>query len=395
MARKKISEFKAKKLLYDFLEIDYSGISIDTTGEYRNDLLERMEEGKRYVLKVDQGVKQRKKKGLISFGVSKRNIKEELSKLQEKGFSHFILEEFVEHKDFPEFYLAIERVREGKRVHYSTLGGIDIEENKDKIKTSIIKDYDQYKDISKTLGLKIETFESLITAFDNYYFSFLEINPLVSMDDKFFFLDTAVEVDSTAEFFVGEAWGKSDFRESSKREKSSEEIAIEKLKEKSPAAFSFEIINPNGSIFLLLSGGGASLVTADEIYQQGAGDKLSNYGEYSGNPNAEETYIYTKNVLSTLLSSSSPKKAVIVSGGVANFTDVRITFKGIIRALGEVSNELRTQNVKVFVRRGGPHQEEGLKMMREFLEKNDLLGEINGPEMVLTDIVKPAIEYVS
>lgn len=394
MARKKISEFRAKKLLYDFLGVPYSGVSINANIEYLDNLLQRMAEGKRYVLKVDQGIKQRKKKGLVSFNVTKENVKEEIEKLKKKGFNYFILEEFLEHKGAGEHYLAIERVREGKRVHYSTFGGIDIEENKDKIKSSIIKDYDQYRDIAKTLGLKVEILKSLITAFDNYYFSFLEINPLVSMNDKFYFLDTAVEVDSTSEFFVGEAWGKSDFRESSKREKSIEEISIEKLKEKSPAAFSFEIINPNGSVFLLLSGGGASLVTADEIYQQGAGDKLSNYGEYSGNPNAEETYIYTKNVLSTLLSSNSPKKAVIISGGVANFTDVRITFKGIIKALSDVSNELKAQNVKVFVRRGGPHQDEGLKMMHEFLEKNDLLGEIHGPEMVLTDIVKPALKYV-
>src|SRR3989344_4224253 len=296
MARKKISEFRAKKILYDFLGVPYGGVSIDTNTEYLDGLLQRMEESKRYVLKVDQGVKQRKKKGLVSFNVIKENVKEEIEKLKNKGFSYFILEEFLEHKGAGEYYLAIERVREGKRVHYSTFGGIDIEENKDKIKTAILTDRSQYEDIAKTLGLKVETFESLITAFDNYYFSFLEINPLVSIppsqnsasqgNDKFFFLDTAVEVDSTAEFFVGGAWSKGDLRESGKREKNASEIAIEKLKEKSPAAFSFEIINPNGSIFLLLSGGGASLVTADEIYQQGAGDKLSNYGEYSGNPNA-------------------------------------------------------------------------------------------------------------
>ncbi|MDO8269442.1 MAG: ATP citrate lyase citrate-binding domain-containing protein, partial [Candidatus Levybacteria bacterium] len=114
-----------------------------------------------------------------------------------------------------------------------------------------------------------------------------------------------------------------------------------------------------------------------------------------GSPTEEETYLYVKNVLSSMLKSTASKKAVIISGGVANFTDVRITFKGIIRALGEVSDKLKQQNTKVFVRRGGPHQEEGLLLMKEFLEKNDLLGEIHGPEMVLTDIVKPALEYVS
>ena len=395
MARKKISEFRAKKILYDFLEVPYSGVPIDTTKEYIENLKSQMGEGEKYVLKVDQGVKQRKKKGLITLGVTKENIEEEIGKLKEKGFSYFILEEFVDHESSDEFYLAIERVREGKRVHYSTKGGIDIEENKDSITTAILTDYSQYEDIAKTLQIKVETLESIITAFDNYYFSFLEINPLVSMDEKYYFLDAAVEVDSEASFFVDGAWSKNDFREGGRVQKTEEEKAIEELKETTPAALSFQLINPNGSIFVLLSGGGASLVTADEIYQKGKGEELANYGEYSGSPTEEETYLYVKQILSTLLRSTSHNKSIIISGGVANFTDVRITFKGIIKALGEVSEKLRAQNVKIFVRRGGPHQEEGLSQMHAFLEKEGLLGEIHGPELVLTDIVEPAIDHVS
>ncbi len=395
MARKKISEFAAKKILYGFLEVPYNGVSINTNDKYYEDMLTNLEEGKRYVLKVDQGIKQRKKKGLVSLDTTKQNIKEELARLIEKGYSSFILEEFVEHDQAFENYLAIERVREGKRVYYSTFGGIDIEENKDKIESAIVTDYQQFEDIAKTIGITPETFESIVTAFDNYYFSFLEINPLVSLDGKFIFLDTAVEVDSTAEFFVSEAWSKDDFRDAGRTNKAEEEITIEKLKETTPAALSFQLLNPDGSIFVLLSGGGASLVTADEIYQKGKGKDLANYGEYSGSPTEEETYLYVQQILRTLLRSKASKKAIIISGGVANFTDVRITFKGIIRALGEVSNELQQQNTKIFVRRGGPHQDEGLKMMKEFLEKNNLLGELHGPELVLTDIVKPAIEWVS
>lgn len=394
MARKKISEFAAKKILHGFLEVPYSGISVDANDEYVGDVLANMGEG-RYVLKVDQGIKQRKKKGLVSFDITKENVKQEIEKLKEKGFSSFILEEFVAHEGYGENYLAVERVREGKKIHYSTLGGIDIEDNKDSIETMIVRDYGQLKDIAETIGLKVEILESILTAFDNYYFSFLEINPLVSMNDKFYFLDTAVEVDSTAEFFAEGVWSKSDFRDGSMTKKTTEEIAIEELKETTPAALSFQILNPNGSIFVLLSGGGASLVTADEIYKKESGHVLANYGEYSGSPTEEETYLYVKNILISLLHSKAPKKAIIISGGVANFTDVRITFKGIIRAMGEVSQELKQQHTKVFVRRGGPHQDEGLSMMKEFLEQKELLGEIHGPEMLLTDIVAPAIEYIS
>jgi len=392
MARKKISEFAAKRIVYSFLELPYKGITVNTNDEYYDDLLSKMEEGTRYVLKVDQGVKQRKKNGLVVLDVTRENAHSEIEKLKEKGFNYFILEEFIVHEG-GEFYFAIERVREGKRVHYSTQGGIEIESNQDSVTTAILTGYTQYKDIATTLKISVEILESIITCFDEYYFSFLEINPLVVKGDKFYFLDMAVEVDSEASFFVEGAWSKDDFREGSRKIKTEEERAIETLKETTPAALSYQVLNPNGSIFVLLSGGGASLVTADEIYQKGKGDLLANYGEYSGSPTEEETYLYVKNILTALLRSTSHNKSIIISGGVANFTDVRITFKGIIRALSEVSGDLKSQNVKIFVRRGGPHQEEGLSMMKSFLEKTELLGEIHGPELVLTDIVEPALRH--
>lgn len=427
MARKKISEFASKRVILNFLALPYSeqkyfsnskekngeeqaypeeytrinngvaysGITIDTSGEYYEDLLVKIEDGKKYILKVDQGIKQRKKKNLISFDITKENVKEEIKKLQEKGYRCFILEEFVEHESSSEFYFALERTRDGNLAHFSKKGGVDIEENKKSITTLLLKSPEDTKKISDSFNLDIATLNGILSVFDKYYFSFLEINPLVIKNGEVYFLDTAVEVDSAAEFFVEKQWTKDDYREVASRTKSSQEIAILKLKEKSPAAFSFELLNSDGSLFLLLSGGGASLVIADEVYQQGKGEDLANYGEYSGNPNQEETYIYTKNVLELLLLSKAPKKVLIISGGVANFTDIRITFKGIIKALDEVSEKLQEQKVKIFVRRGGPNQKEGLTMMSEFLKQNNLLGEVHGPELILTDIVKPAIEYVN
>jgi len=136
---------------------------------------------------------------------------------------------------------------------------------------------------------------------------------------------------------------------------------------------------------------GASIVLADEVSNLDYGKLLANYGEFSGNPSAEESYLYTKNVLKLLLKSSADKKVLIIAGGVANFTDVRITFNGLIKALTEMSGYLQKQKIKVFVRRGGPHQNEGLEAMRAFLEKEQLLGVVAGPEMVLTNIVTEAI----
>jgi len=53
---------------------------------------------------------------------------------------------------------------------------------------------------------------------------------------------------------------------------------------------------------------------------------------------------------------------------------------------------MKTQGIKVFVRRGGPFEVEGLAMMREFLEREGLLGTVAGPEMMLAAIIPLAID---
>ncbi len=54
-------------------------------------------------------------------------------------------------------------------------------------------------------------------------------------------------------------------------------------------------------------------------------------------------------------------KVLIIGGGIANFTNVAATFKGIVRALEEFQTLIKTQNVKIFVRRAGPNYQEGLR----------------------------------
>jgi ATP-citrate lyase beta-subunit len=88
------------------------------------------------------------------------------------------------------------------------------------------------------------------------------------------------------------------------------------------------------------------------------------------------------------------KKALMIAGGVANFTDVKKTFLGIIDALGEVAQVLRKSGVKVFVRRGGPNEAAGLRLMHDFLEKESLLGAVYGSDSVITRAVEDAITFV-
>ena len=54
---------------------------------------------------------------------------------------------------------------------------------------------------------------------------------------------------------------------------------------------------------------------------------------------------------------------MIIGGGIANFTNVAETFRGIIRAISGFKDKLLEGNVKIYVRRGGPNYQEGLQMM--------------------------------
>lgn len=374
MARVKLSEHRAKSLLVD----GYSGISL-CTDSLKSDV-KKLDKSTRYIIKVDQGIKKRGKQGLIRLNVTKKDATAAALELAAKGFSRFIAEPMLPHEDSEERYVSFERQRDGIVIHYSEKGGVDVEDNPDSVGTYAPAD----------VPLDKKFIDHVIDVMNTQHFSFVEINPLVIRDSEHLLLDAAVLADSAGEHDAD--WSEADVVEA--RTLAESETAIAELNQNSSAAFSFRILNPSGSLWLLLSGGGASITIADEAMNQGKAGLIGNYGEYSGGPTTEETYLYTQNVLAQMFLSDAPKKALIIAGGVANFTDVKKTFGGVIQALGEVMSDLGKHNVRVFVRRGGPNEKEGLAMMKDFLEKNGIFGSVHGADIVLTDVINEALEYV-
>ena len=114
---------------------------------------------------------------------------------------------------------------------------------------------------------------------------------------------------------------------------------------------------------------------------------------FRSDPSREETYQYAKTVLDLMTRESDPRgKVLIIGGGIANFTDVAKTFKGIIRALKEYQKKLVEGNVKIFVRRGGPNYKEGLANMRKLGETLGVPIEVYGPETHMTAVVSMALK---
>ena len=400
MARVKISEYRAKKII---LGDSYAGIAMRvgektklpsgklvapqehfhfSNAEYREEKL---------VVKVDQGVKKRMKQGLLAVNVSAAQVPKYLAAWKKKGFSQFLVEPLFPHDEKDEQYLSLERVREGIRVLHAREGGIDIEAHPEAVQTYVITVPDDVARVAHDAGVPADFLMKLVEVFDTHFFAFLELNPLVVQDGRAVPLDAAALVDSAGTFFT-RTWSEEDVVQA--RSAHSAEERVLQLAKTTPASLKLNVLNPNGSLFFLLSGGGGSIVIADEAELLGCGREIGNYGEYSGGPTRQETYLYAKEVIALMLASKAKKKALVIAGGVANFTDVKKTFAGIIDAFSETAEKLARQGVKVFVRRGGPNEAVGLAMMKDFLTQHELFGSIYGSNEVITKAIDDAVAFI-
>lgn len=396
MPRQKISEFRAKNIIAKAIDQNYRGWSVNIDKPLHAQLTGPLSHHGPFVVKVDEAVKGRYKKGLVILNVNADDLGLAVQTLSSKGYKWILIEPQINHDEKQEQYFSLMSDRSGLSLKYAAQGGVNVEDNAQGIKEVSFKHPStvDWQHIASETGISPPVLHALISVYLRNYFVFMEINPYVINSGSFNVLDIAVEVDDAGEFFV-DSWRATDFRRHFDRPFTEQEKIVTELDANSPASFNLSVLEPNGSIFLLLSGGGASVVVADEIYNQGYGKQLANYGEYSGNPNTEETYIYTKALLGLLLNSQAPQKVLFIGGAVANFTDIAKTFSGIIKALDEFSEKLESERLKVYVRRGGPNQEIGLANIERVLAKADLLGAVHGPEVPLTIAVSEALREIS
>lgn len=373
MARVKISEFNAKKILLS----NYLGLA--ATPQTTAQEIAHLFPNTNLIVKVDQGIKKRGLQGLVKINLTPLDIPPILRKWSKLGWSNFLVESVVEHALSVERYLALERVRSGWQISFSPRGGMNVESSWDQLQVFLYPPAD--------LPPHLRAFVSeLLPKLDQHHISFLEMNPVLERGEQLIPLDMACEVDSTL----------SPIPSLPDRVLCPAELSIAALDAATPASLKFNLLNPDGSIWMLLSGGGASIVLADEVADQGLGHELANYGEYSGAPSSDDVYAYAKIILRQLLLAKPQKpRALIIAGGVANFTDVAQTFRGLIQALGEQKSALVKAKLKVFVRRGGPNEERGLGLMRDFLASNHLLGSVHGHETALTRVISQAKEHLS
>lgn len=388
MPRRKLSEYRSKKIIHEALGLPYVGWSVDARKVAAG--LKSVAGFSSYVVKVDQAVKGRFKRGLVALDVPRNKLAAQIKKYAGEGFDHFIVEPYITHENAGERYLSIAHDRSGLWLSYSRHGGVEIESRPESIEKVAINGKTDWAGLAKKTLFSKEQLQALVRTFKDGHFVFLEINPYVVESGSVMLLDLAIEVDDAGRNFVV-SWANEDVREPKRTVYPGEEV-VRLLDKGSVASFNLSVINPSGSIFLLLSGGGASVVIADEVHNQGLGAMLANYGEYSGNPQAHEAQKYTSEVLKLLLASPAPKKVLFIGGAVANFTDIATTFSGVIAAIDEHAPQLAGHDVKMYVRRGGPRQEIGLENIRRALEKHGLLGGVYDPSVAISDALGAALK---
>ncbi|KAG6498928.1 hypothetical protein ZIOFF_038681 [Zingiber officinale] len=329
----------------------------------------------------------RGKSGLVALNLdlsqATQFVNERLGKEVEMGgckapITTFIIEPFVLHDQ--EYYLSIVSERLDCTISFSECGGIEIEEDWDKVKTVYLPTEKAMTDeacapLVASLPLEIrgiigDFITGVFAVFQDLDFSFIEMNPFTLVNGEPYPLDMRGELDDTAAFKNFKKWGNIDFPLPFGRVLSSTETFVHELDEKTSASLKFTVLNPKGRIWTMVAGGGASVIYADTVGDLGYASELGNYAEYSGAPNEDDVLQYARVVLDCATANpDGRKRTLLIGGGIANFTDVAATFNGIIRALKEKESKLKAARMNIFVRRGGPNYQTGLAKMRKLGEE--------------------------
>ncbi len=307
-----------------------------------------------------------------------------------------IVSEMVPHKD--EYYVAVKSTREGSEVLVANCGGIEVESNWDRVKKLAVEVGEKpseaaleklAKDAGFSGGLvkKVAEFAGkMFTCFDSEDAQYLEVNPVVAResDGELIALDAVTLLDGDAKFRHPD-WNFS-FAAEFGRAYTKDELDVMAVDSKIKGSVKFIQI-PGGNIAMLPAGGGASVYYSDAVVARGG--QLANYAEYSGDPPDWAVEVLTEKV-----ASLPDIKHIIVGGAIANFTDVKKTFGGIIAGFRKVKSDGKLKGVKIWVRRGGPNEKEGLELMRKLKDEGFDI-QVYDRKTPLTDIVDMALQKKS
>ncbi|MBW8065577.1 MAG: ATP citrate lyase [Nitrospira sp.] len=350
------------------------------------------------VVKAHEALGSRFKLGLVKVGLDLKGAQAAAQDMlgRQVGsitITQVIVSEMIPHQD--EYYVAVKSTREGAEVLVASCGGIEVEANWARVKKLPVEVGDtpsgealealaKEAQFSGPMINKVAGFAGkLFACFDNEDAQYLEVNPVVVRESngELVALDAVTLLDADAKFRHSD-WT-FPFAAEFGRAYTKEELDVMAVDSKIKGSVKFIEI-PGGDTAMLPAGGGASVYYSDAVVARGG--KLANYAEYSGDP-AD----WAVEVLTDKVCSLPGIKTIIVGGAIANFTDVKKTFGGIIAGFRKAKEEGKLNAVKIWVRRGGPREKEGLDAMRALRDEGFDI-HVYDRHTPLTDIVDKAIQ---
>ncbi|XP_072105741.1 ATP-citrate synthase-like [Mobula birostris] len=238
MSAKAISEQTGKEFLYKFIctkaaiqnRFKYARVRPETDW---NLLVQEHPwlQNERLVVKPDQLIKRRGKLGLIGINLDLAQVQEwlklrmgqEATVGRAKGvLKNFLIEPFIPHRQEEEFYVCVYAAREGDYVLFHHEGGVDVGDVDSKA-CKLLVEVDgklSEQDVCTHLLQHVPANKKSILAsfivglfnlYEDLFFTYLEINPLVVTDCAVFVLDMAAKIDATADYICKGKWGDVDF----------------------------------------------------------------------------------------------------------------------------------------------------------------------------------------
>lgn len=335
----------------------------------------------RVVLKVQIPLGGRGKAGGIievsSLEEAKSKIQHLLS-LEMRGYraKKILVEEKVEVTQ--EFFMAVtyDTVAKSPLAVFSQQGGMDIEELAASQPEKVRREYfsararlPQYRarEIISDAGVSGKVliglgsvFSSLADVFLDYDATLAEINPIALTDEgKLVALDCHLEIDDDAMFRHREVAEKQQDQDRYVGGRSSTDFErkaaeIDSLDHRGVAG---RMIEFDGTLGLIIGGGGASLTAFDAVQQHGG--EPANYCEIGGNPSVLKVKKLTKHILS----KPNVEKIAVIMNVVSN-TRVDMVARGVVKGILE-AGKVPSETVAVF-RVPGAWEEEGFKILSKY-----------------------------
>merc|ERR1719232_1956356 len=180
------------------------------------------------VVKPDQLIKRRGKAGLVGMNLSFEEVKEWIEERMQKEIKvegvvgeldHFIVEPFIKHESKDEYYICIQSDRTGEEVLFYHEGGVDVgdvDAKAERMHVEIDSKLEKEELLSSSCSLlskvpkeRVNSLASFVVTlfevFRKMNFTYMEINPIVFLDEKKIIpLDLAAKIDEIAAFL--NAW---------------------------------------------------------------------------------------------------------------------------------------------------------------------------------------------